>query len=64
MKVLVVLCHQRPDSLTGKVAEAFSAGAHSAGHKIEFVDLYRENFNPVLEVKDEPNDGDITNYSN
>ena len=63
MKVLVVLCHPRPDSLTGEVAEAFSAGAKFAGHKIEFVDLYRENFNPVLEVKDEPNDGDITNYS-
>ena len=63
MKVLVVLCHPRADSLTGKVAEAFSAGLKSAGHKLEFVDLYKENFNPVLEIKDEPSDGKISNYS-
>jgi NAD(P)H dehydrogenase (quinone) len=63
MKVLVVLCHPRADSLTGKVAEAFSAGLKSAGHKLEFVDLYKENFNPVLEIEDEPSDGKISNYS-
>ena len=63
MKILVVLCHPRSDSLTGKVAEAFSNGAKSNGHTVEFVDLYKEEFNPVLESKDEPNNGELINYS-
>ena len=63
MKILVVLCHPRSDSLTGKVAEAFSNGARLNGHTIEFVDLYKEQFNPVLQIKDEPNDGNLVNYS-
>ena len=51
MKILVVLCHPRSDSLTGKVAEAFSNGARLNGHTIEFVDLYKEQFNPVCRSK-------------
>ena len=63
MKILLVLCHPRRDSLSGNVADAFAKGASDAGHKVDFLDLYREKFNPVLEVPDEPNDGKVESYS-
>ena len=56
MKILVVLCHPREESLTAQVANAFIKGAISNGNEVELVDLYKENFNPVLNIKDEPND--------
>lgn len=63
MKILVVLCHPRNDSLTAQVATAFTEGARSNGNEVELVDLYKEKFNPVLDVEDEPNDGNLINYS-
>ena len=47
MKILVVLCHPRSDSLTSQIAEAFSEGASKAVHQVELLDLYKENFDPV-----------------
>ena len=63
VKILVVLCHPRSDSLTFQIAESFSEGASKAGHQVELLDLYKENFDPVLRVEDEPNDGSLENYS-
>ena len=63
MKILVVLCHPRPDSLTSQIAKAFSEGATKEGHQVELLDLYKENFDPVLRIEDEPNDGALENYS-
>ena len=63
MKILVVLCHPRSDSLTSQIAKAFSEGVIKVGHHVEFLDLYKENFDPVLRVKDEPNNGSLENYS-
>ncbi len=63
MKILVVLCHPRSNSLTSQIAEAFSQGAIKAGHQVELLDLYKENFDPVLRIEDEPNDGSLENYT-
>ena len=63
MKILVVLCHPRQDSLTAKTASAFCEGALESGHEVDLLDLYQENFDPVLRVKDEPNNGSLENYS-
>ena len=63
MKIFLVFCHPRRDSLTGAVADAFSKGVLEAGHEIDFFDLYREKFDPVLRECDEPNDGTLENYS-
>ena len=63
MKILVVLCHPREESLTAQVANSFIKGAISNGNEVELVDLYKENFNPVLNIQDEPNDGNLLNYS-
>ena len=63
MNILVVLCHPREESLTAQVANAFVQGARSTGNEVEFADLYKENFNPVLNIQDEPNDGNLLIYS-
>lgn len=54
MKVLTVVSHPRTDSLTMQVAEQFIKGLKEAGHEVEVLDLYRENFDPVLLGEDEP----------
>ena len=51
------------NSLTSQIAEAFSQGAIKAGHQVELLDLYKENFDPVLRIEDEPNDGSLENYT-
>ena len=52
MQILVIYCHP--------VAESFAASAHqtvlealrAGGHKVTDVDLYAENFNPVMSRQD------------
>ncbi|MEM7293452.1 MAG: NAD(P)H oxidoreductase [Pseudomonadota bacterium] len=62
MNILLVFCHPRRDSFTGAVADAFATAAQKGGHTIEWADLYREEFDPVLREPDEPdwNDTDKT----
>ena len=64
MNIFLVLCHPRRDSLSGTVADAFAKGALEAGHRVDFFDLYREDFNPVLKENDEPSNGRLDSYSN
>lgn len=40
--------------MTGAIADRFRAGAEAAGHAIEWADLYREGFDPLLREPDEP----------
>ncbi|MBP1626699.1 MAG: putative oxidoreductase [Holophagaceae bacterium] len=50
MHVLVIFAHPSRGSFTGQVAEAFCQGLHTAGHTVEFADLYQEGFNPTMEA--------------
>ncbi len=54
MNVLMVLAVPRRDSLTGQAADAFAAAASANGHRLEWADLQREGFDPVLREADEP----------
>lgn len=54
MKVLTIVSHPRQDSLTSKVAMEFIKGLKEAGHTVELLDLYKEEFNPVIFEQDEP----------
>lgn len=54
MHILTVVSHPREDSLTMDVTKRFIEGAKEAGHTVELLDLYREEFQPVLFEKDEP----------
>lgn len=48
MKVLVVFAHPSHESFNHALLEAFVSGAKEAGHEVEIIDLYKDNFDPVL----------------
>ncbi len=54
MKTLLVVAHPRRTSLTFAAAEAFARTIESHGAVVEWVDLVREEFDPVLGAEDEP----------
>ncbi len=53
-RVLLVLAHPRPGSLTGQVAARVRARLARAGFDIDFLDLYAEDFDPRMRPEDEP----------
>lgn len=53
-KILMVVVHPRPSSLTHAVARAFADAAEARGHEAVWADLHAEGFDPVLRVADEP----------
>ncbi len=52
MRILAVFCHPMRNSFTGEVLDSFTQGAQDAGHEIEIADLYREEFQPVMQASD------------
>jgi NAD(P)H dehydrogenase (quinone) len=48
MKILVIYAHPNPKSLNHAIKESFLEGAKEAGHITHVIDLYKENFDPVL----------------
>lgn len=48
MRVLVVYCHPVAESFNAAVRDAVLRGLASAGHEVDLLDLYAENFDPVL----------------
>jgi NAD(P)H dehydrogenase (quinone) len=54
MKTLLVVAHPRRQSLTFAVADAFAAAIQERDHEIEWADLVREGFDPVVLEPDEP----------
>lgn len=57
MKALLVLAHPRKNSLTARVADVFAAGLVNNGHEVEWANLIKEGFDPVLYEQDEPDWG-------
>jgi NAD(P)H dehydrogenase (quinone) len=52
MRVLVIFCHPRRNSFSGRVLERVLAGLDAGGHGVELADLYREGFQPVFQESD------------
>jgi NAD(P)H dehydrogenase (quinone) len=48
MKVLVIYAHPLPDSFNAGVHRAVIDSLQKAGHEVDDLDLYAENFSPVL----------------
>lgn len=48
MNLLVIYAHPNPKSLNAAAKDAFLQGAKEAGHVTHLIDLYQENFDPVL----------------
>lgn len=59
MKVLIVYAHPNLESFNGAVLQQVRQGLEEAGHEVEIVDLYRENFDPVLRFNSEKKKRDI-----
>ena len=52
MHVLAILDHPDPGSFSAAIAREFCAGAESAGHTSELVDLHAEGFDPRWSMAD------------
>jgi putative NADPH-quinone reductase len=48
MRVLLVHCHPVPESFSHALREAVQAGLTRAGHQVDLLDLYVEDFRPAL----------------
>ena len=64
MRVLVVYCHPDPHSFTAAVRDTAIAALETSGHETRLVDLYGEDFNPVLGAEEraryhDPGDNEI-----
>lgn len=48
MRVLYVYCHPVPESFHGAIRTEAIAGLRRAGHEVDLMDLYADNFDPVM----------------
>lgn len=48
MKILIIYAHPNPKSFNSALLESFLKGAKAAKHDIKVIDLYKDDFNPVL----------------
>ena len=48
MRILYVYCHPLPESFHAAIRVEALAGLAAAGHEVDLLDLYAENFDPVL----------------
>lgn len=50
MRVLLVYCHPREDSLCAASRDAARQALQAAGHEVDLLDLYAEGFSPALKA--------------
>jgi NAD(P)H dehydrogenase (quinone) len=48
MRILYIYCHPLPDSFHASILAEAIAGLKRAEHEVDLLDLYAENFDPVL----------------
>jgi putative NADPH-quinone reductase len=51
MRVLYVYCHPLEDSFHAAIRKEALAGLETAGHTVDLLDLYAEDFDPVLSAQ-------------
>lgn len=52
MRVLLIHCHPRSDSLSAALARAAREALQGAGHEVEFRDLHAEGFRPEMTAEE------------
>ncbi|MEH3116767.1 MAG: NAD(P)H-dependent oxidoreductase [Methylorubrum populi] len=52
MRVLLVHCHPRPDSFSAALRAAAVSALEAAGHGVEILDLYGQDFDPRLSARE------------
>lgn len=48
MNIVVIYAHAKEHSTSSALLTAFSSGCRTAKHKLHVIDLYKENFDPLL----------------
>lgn len=61
MNVLIVLGHPDENSFNHAIAETCKNRLIENGHSVVFHDLYKENFNPIINTSEIPKNGEIDN---
>ena len=56
MRVSIILGHPTPDSFNHAIASTAIAALQANGHEVNFHDLYREGFDPVMPSSETPKD--------
>jgi len=51
LRILYVYCHPLPESFHAAIRAEALAGLAKAGHEVDLLDLYAENFDPVLSAE-------------
>ena len=59
MRVLLVYCHPVPESFCASVRDEAQRTLADRGHEIRLIDLYAENFDPVLSAEERRRYNDI-----
>jgi putative NADPH-quinone reductase len=52
MRILMIYCHPREDSLAAGLRDAAKAALEAKGHEVELRDLYAEGFQPALTAEE------------
>jgi len=60
MRVLVVYCHPVPESFCAAIRDTAMARLAASGHDLRLVDLYAENFDPVMGAEERRRYNDMT----
>ena len=51
-KIFLIYGHYNDSSFNAAIKDAFIKQANEIGHKVDFVDLYKEKFDPVFDGED------------
>lgn len=63
MKVLIIYAHPNPHSFNNAILETVKRGLADGQHSFDVIDLYAENFNPVLVFNDNKKRSDLSHDS-
>jgi len=61
MNVLIIYTHPNPNSLNHAILEQVEQGLKDGNHSYELIDLYADNFNPVLVYNEQKKRRDMEN---
>ncbi|MED1059197.1 NAD(P)H-dependent oxidoreductase [Bacillus mycoides] len=61
MNVLIIYAHPNPSSLNGAILEHVQKGLEETNHSVTLLDLYKEQFDPVLVFNGEKKRRDLLN---
>ena len=65
MYIGIIIAHPNPDSFCHALLNSFVDGAKTANHDVHIIDLYKDQFNPIIsldEMRGKISDPIVKNY--